>query len=74
MIILVFKDPKTQAWLRDAVEPTFGYPSLVRFSWATVKVALDKNAHAVKWYGIFHSSVEYTFDVPVGLMKDKRHL
>ena len=43
------KDPKTQAWLRDSLEPTFGFPSLVRFSWATVKVALEKYGHAVKW-------------------------
>ena len=42
-------DPKTQAWLKDAVEPSFGYPSIVRFSWATVRTALEKHGHAVKW-------------------------
>ncbi|TDL16573.1 ribonuclease HII [Rickenella mellea] len=42
-------DPKTQAWLKQSVDPTFGFPSIVRFSWTTVKVALEKEAHAVKW-------------------------
>ncbi|KDQ15915.1 hypothetical protein BOTBODRAFT_144929 [Botryobasidium botryosum FD-172 SS1] len=42
-------DPKTQAWLRSSIEPTFGYPTLARFSWATVRTALEGGAHAVKW-------------------------
>ena len=42
-------DPKTQAWIKNSVDPTFGFPSLVRFSWTTIKVALEKEAHAVKW-------------------------
>lgn len=68
-------DPKTQAWLRDAVEPTFGFPSLVRFSWATVKVALDKNAHAVKWYGDYQAWVELDradCALLIGRMKGRR--
>ena len=43
-------DPKTQAWIKGSLEPTFGYPSFVRFSWATIKVALEKDGHAVEWY------------------------
>ena len=31
------------------MDPTFGFPSLVRFSWTTIKVAMDKDAHKVKW-------------------------
>ena len=42
-------DPKTQAWIRNSLEPTFGYPSFVRFSWATIKVVLEKDAHQVEW-------------------------
>ncbi|KAG8876272.1 Cullin-3 [Tulasnella sp. 332] len=44
-------DPKTQAWIRTALDPTFGYPSIARFSWATIKVQLDANkqAHKVVW-------------------------
>ncbi len=43
-------DPKTQAWIKGSLEPTFGYPSFVRFSWSTVKVVLEKDGHAVEWY------------------------
>ena len=43
-------DPKTQAWLKNHVEPTFGFPKLVRFSWTTVKLLLEKDGHRVKWY------------------------
>ena len=42
-------DPKTQAWIRTSMDPVFGFPSLVRFSWTTIKVAMDKDAHKVKW-------------------------
>lgn len=43
-------DPNTQAWLRNSLEPTFGFPRLVRFSWATVKVPMEKSGHEVTWY------------------------
>jgi ribonuclease H2 subunit A len=46
-------DPRTQAWLRASLEHTFGFPAVVRFSWTTVKVLLDKDAHAVTWYMLF---------------------
>lgn len=42
-------DPNTQAWLKGNIEPTFGFPKIVRFSWTTVKVLLEKHAHPVKW-------------------------
>ncbi|KAI6025714.1 hypothetical protein F5J12DRAFT_809958 [Pisolithus orientalis] len=42
--------PKTQEWMKDTLHPTFCFPSMVRFSWMTVKVMLDKSAHPVKWY------------------------
>jgi ribonuclease H2 subunit A len=34
----------------------FGLPGIARFSWATVKVLLSKDAHEVKWYVITASS------------------
>ena len=43
-------DPNTKTWVKDSLEKTFGYPSIARFSWTTVKVALDNGAHAVEWY------------------------
>lgn len=42
-------DPNTQAWLKTAIDPVFGFPKIARFSWNTVKLLLDKSAHAVKW-------------------------
>ncbi|EJD06696.1 uncharacterized protein FOMMEDRAFT_165421 [Fomitiporia mediterranea MF3/22] len=64
-------DPKTQAWLRDAVEPTFGYPSLARFSWGTIKVALDKNAHPVKWTDEGQASLVKAFETAKGREKGR---
>lgn len=42
-------DPKTKEWIKSSLDPTFGFPSLVRFSWTTVKVVLEKDAHDVEW-------------------------
>lgn len=42
-------DPKTVAWIKRSMDPTFGFPSIARFSWTTIKVALDKEGHAVEW-------------------------
>lgn len=42
-------DPKTQAFLKDDVDPVFGYKGIVRFSWATVKVILEKQGVECKW-------------------------
>lgn len=47
--IILTVDPKTVAWIKSSLEPTFGFPSIVRFSWTTVKVALEKSGHDVKW-------------------------
>ena len=46
-------DPRTQAFLNENLDPVFGYKGIVRFSWATVKVLLDKQAVECKWYAIF---------------------
>lgn len=45
----MWTDPKTQAWLKSSIDPAFGFPGLARFSWATVKVMLENDAHSVKW-------------------------
>ncbi|KZT40444.1 ribonuclease H2 subunit A [Sistotremastrum suecicum HHB10207 ss-3] len=59
-------DPKTQAWLKDSVEPTFGYPSLARFSWGTVRVALDKAAHKVEWIDDGEKTLVNAFQTATG--------
>ncbi|BEI86891.1 hypothetical protein CcaverHIS002_0702370 [Cutaneotrichosporon cavernicola] len=42
-------DPKTQAFLREHVDPVFGYRGMVRFSWATIRVLLEKHSAACAW-------------------------
>ncbi|RCN42971.1 ribonuclease HII, partial [Ancylostoma caninum] len=46
-------DPNTKKFLVDGLDPIFGYPSLVRFSWKTAEVLVDK--HCVKAECSFHS-------------------
>ncbi|KAL6091351.1 hypothetical protein STEG23_030272, partial [Scotinomys teguina] len=40
-------DPKTKAWLRKHVDPVFGFPQFVRFSWSTAQAILEKEAEGV---------------------------
>ncbi|CAI7906048.1 unnamed protein product [Closterium sp. NIES-54] len=42
-------DPATKAWLAGSVDPVFGFPSLVRFSWATAKTIMDSSCVPVHW-------------------------
>ncbi|KIK25023.1 hypothetical protein PISMIDRAFT_28916 [Pisolithus microcarpus 441] len=64
-------DPKTQEWMKTALHPTFGFPSLVRFSWTTVKVMLDKSAHPVKWTDEGHGTSFAAFGSDRGRDKDR---
>ena len=59
---MLYIDPNTQAWLKTAVDPVFGFPSVVRFSWTTVKVILEKSAYPVKWSVIANC---FFFVVPI---------
>jgi ribonuclease H2 subunit A len=42
-------DPFTRAWLRDSVDPVFGFPSVLRFSWKTTDQLLRRAAVDVQW-------------------------
>ncbi|KAF6717968.1 Ribonuclease H2 subunit A [Oryzias melastigma] len=42
-------DPKTKAWLLKYLDPVFGYPQFVRFSWSTTQTLLDNKAVTVHW-------------------------
>ena len=46
-------DADTKAWLVSNLNPVFGFPSVVRFSWATTKRLLEGEAEAVpvQWCG-----------------------
>jgi ribonuclease H2 subunit A len=58
-------DPRTQAFLKEGLHPVFGYKGIVRFSWATVKVILEKQGVDCKWYVPLprHGSCSRTKDV-----------
>ncbi|KAF8206487.1 ribonuclease H-like domain-containing protein [Mycena galopus ATCC 62051] len=64
-------DPKTKEWLRNSIEPVFGLPRLVRFSWSTVKVLLEKQAKAVEWIDEGQTSLIQAFESAKGREKDR---
>jgi len=42
-------DPKTKQWLKDIMDPIFGFPQFVRFSWSTCSKILEQSAPLVRW-------------------------
>ncbi|XP_078041576.1 ribonuclease H2 subunit A [Augochlora pura] len=42
-------DPETKKWLTQNVDPVFGFPLLVRFSWSTAEKILESQALSVEW-------------------------
>lgn len=42
-------DPETKGWLENHVDPVFGFPSLVRFSWSTCTNILKDRGVRVRW-------------------------
>ncbi|XP_058717690.1 LOW QUALITY PROTEIN: ribonuclease H2 subunit A [Poecile atricapillus] len=42
-------DPKTKEWLRRNLEPVFGFPQIVRFSWGTAQALLQQRGVPVEW-------------------------
>ncbi|KAJ2367350.1 hypothetical protein H4S01_002206 [Coemansia sp. RSA 2610] len=42
-------DPNTIKWLRSSIDPVFGYPGIIRFSWSTCTKLLDERAVKVGW-------------------------
>ena len=47
--ITVTPDAITKAWLQKNIDPVFGFPSLVRFSWSTSKKILEEHGVDVEW-------------------------
>ncbi|KAI0001416.1 ribonuclease H2 subunit A [Russula compacta] len=64
-------DPNTKRWIKDSLEKTFGYPSIARFSWTTIKVVLDDGAHAVEWIDDGQASLMKAFENGTGHDKDR---
>ncbi|KAH7101559.1 ribonuclease H-like protein [Auriculariales sp. MPI-PUGE-AT-0066] len=64
-------DPKTKAWIANSLEPTFGYPSIVRFSWNTIKMPLERDAQSVKWCDENLASITQSFASGTGRDKNR---
>ena len=43
-------DPKAKEWLKRNLDPVFGYPTLVRFSWKTCYSILEENKMDINWF------------------------
>ena len=39
--------------MKDCIDPVFGFPTLVRFSWSTASKMLESKGLSVKWYSTF---------------------
>jgi len=42
-------DPKAKAWLRRNLDPVYGFPTLVRYSWKTCTTILEDHKINVDW-------------------------
>jgi ribonuclease H2 subunit A len=42
-------DPKTKKWLKKSIDPIFGFPNLVRFSWKTTTNLITEKGKECKW-------------------------
>jgi ribonuclease H2 subunit A len=49
-IPFIISDPTTKKFLSKNIDPIFGFPTLVRFSWSTVKNLLDEKAIECEWF------------------------
>eukprot|EP00922_Rhytidocystis_sp_ex-Travisia-forbesii_P044982 GHVS01067064.1.p1 GENE.GHVS01067064.1~~GHVS01067064.1.p1 ORF type:complete len:321 (-),score=38.86 GHVS01067064.1:265-1227(-) len=43
-------DPLTKKFLDSSFNKLYGYPPVVRFSWATAKDRMERDGHAVDWF------------------------
>ncbi|KAK0204913.1 ribonuclease H-like domain-containing protein [Desarmillaria ectypa] len=64
-------DPNTKEWMRNCMDPVFGFPKVVRFSWATAKTILERDAHSVKWIDEGQETLIKSFQSAQGLDKDR---
>ncbi|KAJ2159926.1 hypothetical protein GGF46_002653 [Coemansia sp. RSA 552] len=44
-------DPNTIKWLRESLDPVFGFPGIIRFSWSTCSKLLEERGARVVWPG-----------------------
>jgi ribonuclease H2 subunit A len=49
LLNMLILDPATKSWLLNHLDPVFGFPTLVRYSWSTCSKLLEDKAHKVNW-------------------------
>lgn len=49
-ILFIFLDPVTKKFLAGNIDPVFGFPQIVRFSWSTAEKILTDNGAEVEWF------------------------
>lgn len=67
LLLVMYTDPKTVAWLESCFDPVFGFPNVARFSWQPVKNALAKKGAKVKWFVSSSLLGRCSIQVPPGL-------
>lgn len=50
LLIVILTDPLTKKFLEDNIDPIFGFPNLIRFSWSTASKILEEKAVPVERY------------------------
>lgn len=65
-------DKITQKWLRDNLDPVFGFPSLVRFSWKTSYALLEKEGCKIEWYDTQQSVADGTNKMEIKRLEQKK--
>ena len=49
-------DPATKKFLAENIDPVFGFPDFVRFSWSTAAQILERQAAEVAWCVHLHEN------------------
>ncbi len=52
-------DPKCKRWMEDLADPVFGYPDILRFSWAPSKQQLENSGVPVQFLADLDDEDEY---------------
>lgn len=65
ILLSLSSDPKTKAWLLKYLDPVFGYPQFVRFSWSTAQTLMDSKGVTVHWWAIYSSKKMKSFNCDV---------